>query len=177
MVQAMWSRLILLSLLLFLALMAVPTAAEANVIWPAAIIAERQLAWWLIGFSLVIECYFVWRAFGLSLGNTVLATVVANAISAVIGFLTIPILGILFKAALSGSGIEEAIGWEDFGLADWLATLLMAAAVNAAIELAVFRYGMGFKVDRRAAGLIVLANLITAALAVASIWAVAPEPY
>ena len=46
-----------------------------------------------------------------------------------------------------------------------------------AIELAVFCYGYGLRVDRRAAGLILLANVITVGLALVSLDVVPNEGY
>jgi hypothetical protein len=46
-----------------------------------------------------------------------------------------------------------------------------------AIELTVFCYGYGLRVDRRAAGLILLANVITVGLALVSLDVVPNEDY
>jgi hypothetical protein len=156
---------------------ALPSAAAANVIWPAAILTERLLAWWIIGVSLVIEYLFVWLAFRLPAVKTAWATLAANAVSAGIGLFLVPFLGILFEASLQGSGIAIRIDWDAFSPAGWIATFLMAVGFNLAIELAVFRYGYQLALDKRVVGLIVLANAITVGLALASLQIVPHEHY
>lgn len=169
----MWSRFILL----LIAVVALPAAGEANVVWPAALLTERLLAWWIIGASLVIEALFVRAAFRLPFWKTVWATLAANATSAAVGLLLLPFLGILLEASLQGSGIAIKIDWDAFSLAGWIATFAIAVAFNLAIELAVFRYGYGLRIDRRAAGLILLANVITVGLALVSLDVVPNEDY
>jgi hypothetical protein len=73
----MWSRFIVL----LIAVAALPAAAGANVVWPAALLTARLLAWWIIGASLIIEALFVRAAFRLPFWKTVWATLAANAIS------------------------------------------------------------------------------------------------
>lgn len=169
----MWSRFILL----LIAVVALPAAAEANVVWPAALLTERLLAWWIIGASLVIEALFVWAAFRLPFWKTVWATLAANAVSAAVGLFLLPFLGILLEASLQGSGIAIKIDWDAFSLAGWIATFAIAVAFNLAIELAVFRYGYGLRIGRWAAGLILLANVITVGLALVSLDVVPNEGY
>ncbi|MGH6735241.1 MAG: hypothetical protein ACRECX_04075 [Methyloceanibacter sp.] len=164
-------------ILLVLVLAAWPTATAANVIWPAALLTERLLAWWIIGASLVIEWYFVATAFRLSPRNAAWATLAANAMSAGIGVFLVPFLGIGLAAILHYSGIGPAIGWQDFSLPDWAATFVLAVAANLAIELAVFRFGYGLGIGRRAFWLIALANVITVGLALVSLDIVPDDVY
>lgn len=167
----MWSRLAVVLLVV-----AVPTVAAANVIWPAALLTERLLAWWIIGVSLVIEFFFVRAAFRLPMAKAAWATLAANALSAAAGLFVVPFLGILFAAGLHYSGIGLRLNWEDFGPADWAMTFLMAVVFNVAIELLTYRFGFRLPVDKRAAGLILAANVITVALALASLQIV-PHPH
>jgi hypothetical protein len=164
-------------LAVFLLVVAAPSAALANVIWPAAILTARELAWWVIGASLLIEAYFVWLAFRLPFWSTLWAAIAANAVSAAIGLFAVPFLGIAVAAVLHYSGLGEAIHWEDFGPADWAVTFAMAVAFNVAIELAVFRYGYRLTVDKRAAGLIALANVVTVGFALVSLDVVPDADY
>ena len=87
-------------LAVFLLVAALPVPSLANVIWPAAILTARELAWWMIGASLLIEAYFVWLAFRLPLWSTVWATIAANAVSAGVGLFVVPFLGIALCATL-----------------------------------------------------------------------------
>jgi hypothetical protein len=160
----MWSRFAVALLIV-----ALPAAAAANVIWPAAILTERLLAWWVIGVSLVIEFVFVRAAFKLPPVNAAWATLAANGLSAAIGLFVVPALGVLFAAGLHHSGIGLKLNWEDFGPADWAVTFIMAVAFNLAIELATYRFGFKLPVGKRAASLILLANVVTVGLALISL--------
>ena len=143
--------------------------AEANVIWPAALLTGRLLTWWVIAASLAIEFGFVWIAFRLAPLRALLAALAANAASAAIGLLAVPFLGIVLEASLQGSGIAVKIDWDAFSPAGWIATLLIAVGFNLAIELLVYRTGFKLAIDRRAVLLIALANVITVGLAMVSL--------
>ena len=161
--------MLLRACLLALLLVVLPSFASANVIWPAALLTARLLAWWIIAASLVIETAFVWRAFRLPVLKSFLASLAANAASAAIGLFAVPFLGILFEVSLQGSGIAVKINWDAFSLAGWIATFIIAVAFNVAIELLVYRYGFKLALDRRVVLLIALANVITVGLAFASL--------
>jgi hypothetical protein len=156
-------------ILLGLALAGLPSAAMANVIFPALIVTGRMLAWWVIVVSLVIELLFVKAAFRLSTTNAAFATLGANGLSAALGLFAIPYLGMFFEFGLYHAGIADRVGWDTFGLAAWIVAFLLAVAFNLAIEIPVYRFGYGLKVWRREFLLIALANAITAGLACASL--------
>ena len=151
--------------------------AEANVIWPAALLAGRMLSWWVIAASPLIEAAFVLAAFRLPPLKALAATVAANAVSAVLGLFLVPLFGILLEASLHGSGIGLKIGWDAFSPAGWIGTLVIAVAFNLVIELLVYRYGFKLAIDPRAVLLIALANVITAGLAMASLDVVPTDDY
>jgi hypothetical protein len=168
--------LLLRSLLLACVLIGLTTEASANVIWPAALLTGRMLAWWIIGLSLVIECIFVRLAFRQTLGKTILMTVVANVVSAAIGLFAIPALGIGWEFGSDYAGLK-GIGWDTFSLASWITTFILAVAFNVAIEIAVYRYGFKLRIDRRALLLIAAANVITAGLALLSLDVIPDSDY
>lgn len=105
------------------------------------------------------------------------ATLAANGLSAAVGLFVVPFLGILFAAGLHYSGIGLKLNWQDFGPTDWAVSFVMAVAFNVAIELATYRYGFRLTVDERAAGLILLANVVTVGLALVSLDGVPDEDY
>ena len=154
-----------------------PNLAQANVIWPAALLTGRLLTWWIIAASLAIETAFVWRAFRLPVLKAFLATLAANAASAAIGLFAVPFLGLLFEVSLQSSGIAVKIDWNAFTLAGWIATLVIAVTFNVAIKLLVYRYGFKLAHDRRVVVLISLANVITVGLAFASLDVVPSADY
>ncbi len=158
-----------------LLLLAFSGPALANVIWPAAILTERLLSWWVIAASLLIEFLFVWWAFHLPPLKALLATIAANAISAAVGLLVLPYLGLFLELGLHVSGLGVKIGWDTFSPAGWVITFLLAALLSFAIELAVYRYGYKLLVDRRVVTLLLLANVITAGIAFISL-DIIPDP-
>jgi hypothetical protein len=154
---------------------ALSDAAIANVIWPAAILTERLLSWWVIAASLLIEFLFVWWAFRLPPLKALLATIAANAASAAIGLFALPYLGLFWEAALFGTGIGVKINWDAFSPAGWAVTFLLAVGLSLGIELAVYRYGFKLPVNRRVVWLLLLANIITAGIAFISL-DIIPDP-
>ena len=162
-------------IVLALLLAVLPTAAAANVIWPAVILGGRMLAWWVVGLSLVIESVFVWGAFRLTPGKALLATIAANAVSAMVGLFVLPYLTMFLELGLYHSGLAAKIGWDTFSLEAWLVTFALAVLINLALELAVFRFGYKLPIGKRAVGLIALANVITVGLAFASL-DIVPDP-
>lgn len=157
-------------------LIGLTTEASANVIWPAALLTGRMLAWWIIGLSLLIECAFVWFAFRQTLGKTILMTVIANAVSAAVGLFAIPALGIGWEFGSHSAGLKE-IGWDTFSLASWIATFVLAVAFNVAIEIAVYRYGFKLAIERRALLLVAAANIVTVGLAFLSLDVIPDSDY
>ncbi len=151
--------------------------AAANVIWPAAILTERLLSWWIIGLSLAIEVLFVWLAFRPTLVHTVMATIAANALSMAAGLFLIPMLGMFVEAALSVSGVGVKINWDAFSPASWAMTVVLAILFNLGLELAVYCYGYRLRVGARQAALIALANGITVGLALFSLQMVPSSLY
>ncbi|MGV1014065.1 MAG: hypothetical protein ACOYB4_03750, partial [Methyloceanibacter sp.] len=103
-------------LVLAILLAAIPGEASANVIWPAAILTGRLLAWWIIAASLVIEFFFVQRAFRLKPPDALWATLAANAVSAVLGLYALPFAGIFVELGVLHSGLGDKIGWDTFSL-------------------------------------------------------------
>lgn len=156
-------------LVLALLLAAFPEPASANVIWPAAILTGRLLAWWIIAASLAIEFFFVQRAFRLNPLDALWATLGANAASAIFGLFVLPYAGLFMELGLFHSGLGDNIGWDTFSLTAWVLTFVLAVVINLAVEIAVFRFGYGLEVDRRAFWLIAFANIMTAGIAFTSL--------
>jgi hypothetical protein len=156
-------------LVLALLLAAFPEPAQANVIWPAAILTGRLLDWWIIAASILVEFFFVQRAFRLKPLDALWATLGANAVSTVLGLYALPYGGMFMEIGIYRSGLGDRIGWETFSLTAWIITFILAVVINLAVELAVYRFGYRLNVDRRAVWLIALANIITAAIAFVSL--------
>jgi hypothetical protein len=146
-----------------LALVLLPNAAFANVIFPAC---DRLLAWRIIAAT--IEAGFVMLAFRLPPVNALFASLAANAASAVVGVLILPYAGLYTEIAVNKAGLTTDVGWA-FSPQDWAVAFLLGLAINLVIELAVYRFGYGLKLGTRQVALITAANVITAGMAVLSI--------
>jgi hypothetical protein len=151
-----------------LPLILLPSAAFANVIFPALILSDRLLAWWIILLTILIEAGFVMLAFRLTPLNALFASLAANAASAVVGVLTLPYAGLYTEAAINKAGLTTEMGWA-FSPQDWAVAFLVGLAINLVIELAVYRLGYRLKLGTRQVVLITVANVITVGMALLSI--------
>ena len=95
-------------------------AFVANLAWPGTAMALGVVAAQVIGLGLVLEWAVVWKGFGLSAGRAVVAALVMNVVSALVG---VPL-------AYTLGGV---VGGEPLGA---LGYLLVASIVSAAIEAA-----------------------------------------
>ena len=81
-------------------LLPVPLIVSANVVWPSLYILSQVYCWYVIVLGLVVE-FFAVRFFGkASWGKAAVVTVVMNAISALVGWVLIPVSGILTEFLL-----------------------------------------------------------------------------
>jgi hypothetical protein len=71
--------------------------ATAGMVWPALYLETRIFTWWTIGLGLLIEFFFVRWLFALSVRKAVIATTVANGVSALVGVPLIPLAGIVWE--------------------------------------------------------------------------------
>ena len=146
-----------------------PTAALANVIFPALILTERLFSWWIIAATILIEAGFVMLAFRL--------TPCERAVRLARGQRSVG-NGWRVDAALCGlhhrSGHQQCRAHHRDGLGVQPARTgrspsCWRSLMNLAIELAVYRFGYRLKVGARELGLIAAANAITVLLALLSI--------
>jgi hypothetical protein len=145
-----------------------PTAALADVIFPALILTERLFSWWIIAATILIEAGFVMLAFRLTPFNALCASLAANALSAMIGVWTLPYSGLYTEVAINNAGLTTEMGWA-FSPEDWVVAFLLGLAINLVIELAVYRFGYGLKLGTRQVALITAANAVTVGMALLSI--------
>jgi len=136
----------------------VPGTAFANLIWPEIVFTKRIVEWWIIAAGLVIEFLFLWWMFRLPLWKTLVVVVVANAVSALIGFVLLPWLGYLRELLLSPLRLPT------FRLPNLLTALVLLTAFNVLIEGLVYRYAFGLRFGRRNIVWLILANAASAAV-------------
>jgi hypothetical protein len=141
----------------------------ADVVWPALLLEGRILTWWAILVGLVVEFFFVRAITDLSFSRAAFADVAMNAASTVLGILLIPIAGIVWEM-FPGIVIYKVFNIGTFNPGTWLATILIAAALNTFIERFVLR--RFFKqpvIGKRAFWLLFVGNFISIAVAFGSI--------
>ena len=141
----------------------------ADVVWPALLLEGRILTWWAILIGLIVEYFVVRGITNLSFSRAAFADVAMNAGSAILGILLIPIAGIIWEI-FPGMIIYKVFNIGTFNLGTWIATILMAAAINTFIERFVLR--KVFKqpvVGKRGFWLLFAGNAISISIAFASI--------
>lgn len=155
------------------ALLTVPAVAYANVVWPALYLETRLFSWWAISVGLVIEYFFVRRLFFLAPRRAAIADLSANAVSAVVGVVLIPISGIAWEL-FPASVYNWALGWGTFNPITWAGAFFLACVVNAVLEGFMYKeaFKVDFKIKSKKFWWLVLANAFSVGVAFASLWIV-----
>jgi hypothetical protein len=144
----------------------------ADIAFPELLLSTRLLAWWIVLIGLAIELPFVRLITGFPIKRCILADLAMNAASTLLGFFLISILG--FGWELGGS---QALGQQRFKAMHWGGTFLLAVIVNSIIELAVLRFGFNQKFTWRGFFWLSVANSLSVALALWSLFHDSPKLY
>ncbi|HEX4639033.1 MAG TPA: hypothetical protein VH170_06065 [Chthoniobacterales bacterium] len=144
----------------------------ADIAFPELLLAGRLLAWWIVIVGLAIELPFVRLITGSPIRRCVLADLAMNAVSALVGFVLISILGLGWE--LGGS---QALGQQRFETVHWGGTFLLTVIVNSIIELSVLRFGFNQKFTWRGFLWLSVANSLSVALALWSLFHDPPKLY
>lgn len=152
-------------------LLLLPTAAYANVVWPALYLETRLFSWWAISIGLLVEFFFIKWLFNLPSKKASIATVSANAVSAVAGVILIPLAGIAWEI-FPGSVIYWAFSVGTFNPATWGATFVLGCLVNARIEGVVYKkwFYSQFRFKSKAFLWLLVANSLSVGAAFISLW-------
>jgi len=158
-------------------LLLLPTAAYANVVWPALYLEARLFSWWAICIGLLVEFFFIKYLFSLPTKNAAIATVSANAVSAVAGIILIPLAGIAWEL-FPGSVINWAFSWGTFNPITWGATFVLGCLVNGLLEGAVYKkwFCPQFRFKSKALLWLLVANSISVGAAFISLWLKPVQP-
>lgn len=148
-------------------LMAEP--AHADVVWPALFLETRLFSVWPIIIGLIIEYLFLRQFFMLSIKRAVIADVLINAASSILGIVLIPIAGIVWEF-FPGIILYKAFNIGTFNPGTWSATCLMATAINAAIESMALSKFFKCKIGKRGFWILFLANAISVGIAMVSLY-------
>lgn len=155
----------------YLAAVAIPSVAVADVVWPALYLETRLFSWWAIGLGLLVEFFFVRWLFGLSVKRALVADFSANAISSAVGLILIPVTGLAWEV-FPASVINWAFGWGTFNPVTWTGTFLLACLVTTLVEGLVYRqwFARDFLFRSGQFLWLLLANALSVGVAFASLW-------
>ena len=136
----------------------------ANMVWPALYLMERYYSWWAIAAGLIIE-YAVLRLISKSKPWTaVWAVLAANALTALVGYFTIPYLTLAWEYILSFT-VYQLIDVGTFNPFGWISSIIIMAAITAFPELLVIRKAFDIEMKKEAWLYWWLANMASVALA------------
>jgi hypothetical protein len=155
-------------LLLTLSLL-IPPSAHADMVWPALYLETRLFSWWAIGLGLVVEFFFIWKVFALPARKAVVADLAANAASALLGALLIPLAGIAWEV-FPGLAFYHLLNWGTFNPVTWVATFIFACLINAWLESYVLKRFFRLPFTKRTFSWLTLANAISVGIAFGSLW-------
>jgi hypothetical protein len=146
-----------------------PSSAHADMVWPALYLETRLFSWWAIGLGLVVEFFLIRKIFGLSTKRAVIADLAANAASAILGILLIPLTGVAWEV-FPGSVLYPLLNWGTFNPVTWVATFAFACLINALLESYVLKRFFHLPFTRRTFSWLVLANAFSVGIAFGSLW-------
>lgn len=118
-----------------LALLCIPQAAFANVVWPSIYIAEGLRSWYVILGGLVAETVFIKLFTNKTLGKAFMIAFVINTISTLVGVLLIPLVG--FFGAIGIGALADLISpglGATFDTFMWICEYILTVLTNVAVE-------------------------------------------
>jgi hypothetical protein len=107
--------------------------ALADIVWPSMVLLEGLWTWWVILAGLVIELVFLRFITDLSWKKLILADILMNAVSSIMGFIVI-LIGGAGVSLVSGFTYERLFNLGTFNPYSWGVTLVFSALVNTALE-------------------------------------------
>ena len=136
----------------------------ADVVWPALFLSIRMAAWWCVLGSLLIEGLALWRFAGVRLVKSMAASVTMNAVSAFIGMLLLPLMGIRLEA-LADATYNAWLDLGTFNPISYVATWFGATLLTTMIECFVLWLVFVMPWNRRWVAVVLAVNAVTVALA------------
>lgn len=146
----------------------------ADVVWPALFLSVRMAAWWCVVISILIEGVALWRFAQVPPARAFVASVVMNIVSALIGTILLPLLGIRLEF-FADTTYNAWLGWGTFNPITYCATWLGATLLTTIIECFVLWLAFRMPWRRRWIVVVLIANVITVALAGFSVFVFAPQ--
>jgi hypothetical protein len=140
----------------------------ADMVWPSLYLEHRVATWWAIIIGIVVELFFVWKYFSLPIKKAILATLVMNAASALMGYVLIPASGLLWELTI-GQFVNWALRAGTFNIVTWCASVILAILLNSIIEALVLRFAFKCAMDRKRFLILFGANSISVVIAFVSL--------
>jgi hypothetical protein len=131
----------------------------ANIVWPALYLISRLLSVWVILSSLFIEFFFLWKLLRLDAKQAILADVLMNLVSTILGIILIGELGLIVVLPFRNA----------FGAGAWVATIILGIGVNGCVESMVVRQWFKPDFGLRDFWLLLAANALTVGIAYGSL--------
>lgn len=155
-------------LLACLAVAGLPSAAYADVVWPALFIEPRLLSVPVVVIGVLIEAAVLRFGFSMEWGRAGLLSLVCNTVSAALGTILLPLSGIVWEF-FPGILLYRIFQLGTFNPVTWLATFVLAVAISSGIEVVCLRVIFKTPWNRRRWLLWFGANAVTAGLAFLSL--------
>ena len=114
--------------------------------------------------GLLAEFIVLRFVFPMSWKKALVVDLVMNLASGLVGAVAVPLAGVIWEF-FPGSLYMKAFNMGTFNPITWTATCLMAIFISAAIEVAVVRYAFKFTITKRRFWAVVLANVLSTAIA------------
>ncbi|MDN3639084.1 hypothetical protein QWY82_09715 [Simiduia curdlanivorans] len=154
-----------------------PVVAHANAVWPALYLETRLFSWWAISVGLVVEYLFVRKLFQVTPKKAIFVTITANAASALLGILLIPLAGIAWEV-FPGLLFYHVLNIGTFNPITWCATFIIACAVNVALEGLVYKktFRLNFLFKSKMFLWFLLANAVSVGVAAVSLYIIPVQP-
>ena len=147
--------------------------ANADVVWPALYAETKVSSIPIIALSLIIEGIIMKWLFNTSWKRASIYTVVANAVSGVLGLFLRPLSGIAWELSL-GAIVNLLFHWGTFNPVAWFFVPVIGGAVNAAIELLTIKTFWKEKFSKKNLIVLWVANWVTVGMA--TIWVIIYPP-
>lgn len=149
------------------ALIVWPTAASADVVWPALYAEQRLFSIPAILVGLLVETATLKYAFAMPWRRAATASLAVNAASALLGSVLIPLAGVVWEV-FPGLILSGAFDLGTFNPITWTATFLLALAVTTSIEVVCLKRFFHLPAEWRTWRWWLFANSVTVMTAFAS---------
>ena len=141
----------------------------ADFVWPALYLETRIFTWWAIISGLTAEYIFLRIFFFPQIKKAILADIVMNAFSTLLGVLYIPVAGFLWEL-FPGSLIHYLFDVVTFNPWTWLGTCCLAVLINARFEYFIIKKLFKLQISENGFFILCIANAISVGLAFISLY-------